>query len=302
MPPVFLLFLKAAVEYLHVLVAVKQLHEYVNGPLHALAGEPFERTALVRIFFAVDAEETAHGLTERKPGEVDMIFFFEPVGKFLLCPDITRKLVSLGTNVDIIGSRSIAGKAIGLSIKAKGEENGVVAYMLHAIAGKVSVAAEYKINSKHGRGLTDGVLTVLFAKHDIKSLLETDRRASLSFFLEDRRGHFYKHEYTSPSSLISTARNAYRQSITDRKSVASDNDGLITRNRSFTSMGPFFSSVSTLGTRSRVLALYEYSLFGNCIEYLAALHEVGDDDLTVEIILQGNAVYLTCYLVEGLQS
>ena len=61
-------------------------------------------------------------------------------------------------------------------------------------------------------------------------------------------------------------------------------------------------SVSTLGTKSRVLALYEYSLFGNCIEYLAALHEVGDDDLTVEIILQGNTVYFAHNLVEGLQS
>ena len=90
--------------------------------------------------------------------------------------------------------------------------------------------------------------------------------------------------------------------MTDRNSVASDNDGLITRNRSFTSMGPFFSSVSTLGISARVLALYEYSLFGNCIEYLAALHKVGDNDLTVEIILQGNTVYLTRYLVEGLQS
>ena len=90
--------------------------------------------------------------------------------------------------------------------------------------------------------------------------------------------------------------------MTDRKSVASDNDGLITRNGSFTSMGPLFSSVSTLGTKSRVLALYEYSLFGNCIEYLAALHEVGDDDLTVEIILQGNTVYFAHNLVEGLQS
>lgn len=90
--------------------------------------------------------------------------------------------------------------------------------------------------------------------------------------------------------------------MTDRKSVASDNDGLITRNRSFTSMGPLFSSVSTLGTKSKVLALYEYSLFGNCIEYLTALHEVGDNDLTVEIILQGNTVYLSRNLVEGLQS
>lgn len=90
--------------------------------------------------------------------------------------------------------------------------------------------------------------------------------------------------------------------MTDRKSVASDDDGLIMRNRSFTSIELLFSSVSTLGTKSRVLTLYEYSLFGNCIEYLAALHEVGDDDLTVETILQGNTVYLTRNLVEGLQS
>lgn len=90
--------------------------------------------------------------------------------------------------------------------------------------------------------------------------------------------------------------------MTDRKSVASDNDGLITRNRSLTSTGPLLSSVSTLGISARVLALYEYSLFGNCIEYLAALHEVGDDDLTVEFILQGDTVYLTSNLVEGLQS
>ena len=90
--------------------------------------------------------------------------------------------------------------------------------------------------------------------------------------------------------------------MTDKKSVASARAGLITRNKSFTSLGPFFSSVSTLGTKSRVLALYEYSLFGNCIEYLAALHEVGDDDLTVEIILQGNTVYFAHNLVEGLQS
>jgi len=126
----FLLFLKAAVKYLHVLVAVKQLHKYVDGLLHALAGEPFERTALVRIFFAVDAEETAHGLTERKPGEVDMIFFFEPVGKFLLCPDIPGQLVSLGTHMDVIRGRSVAGKVVRLSVKSKGEENRMVADML----------------------------------------------------------------------------------------------------------------------------------------------------------------------------
>lgn len=76
---------------------------------------------------------------------------------------------------------------------------------------------------------------------------------SFPFFFESWRGHFYKHEYTSPSSLMSTARRAYRQSITDRKSVTSDNDGLITRKRSFTSTGPPLSSVSTLGTKSRVL-------------------------------------------------
>ena len=99
----FLLLFEAAVKYLHVFIAVEQLHEDVDGLLHALAGEPFERTALVRIFFAVDAEETAHGLPERKSREVDMVFFFEPVGKFLLCPDIPGKLVSLGTYVDIIG-------------------------------------------------------------------------------------------------------------------------------------------------------------------------------------------------------
>ena len=90
--------------------------------------------------------------------------------------------------------------------------------------------------------------------------------------------------------------------MTDRKSVASDNDGLITRNRSLTSTGPLLSSVSTLGISASVLALYEYSLFGNCIEYLAALHEVGDDNLAVQFILQGDAVYLTRNLVEGLQS
>lgn len=101
---------------------------------------------------------------------------------------------------------------------------------------------------------------------------------------------------------MTTARNAYRQSMTDRKSVASDNDGLITRNRSFTSTGPFFSSVSTLGISARVLALYEYSLFGNCIEYLAALHEIGDNNLAVQFILQGDAVYLARNLVEGLQT
>ena len=174
--------------------------------------------------------------------------------------------------------------------------------MLHAIAGKISVAAENKIYGEHGRGLADGVLAILFSKNDVQSLFEADWRPFFSFFFKDRRGHFYKHEYTSPSSLISTARNAYRQSMTDRKSVASDNDGLITRNRSFTSTEPFFSSVSTLGISARVLALYEYSLFGNCIEYLAVLHEVGDDDLAVQFILQGDAVYLARNLVEGLQS
>ena len=35
--------------------------------------------------------------------------------------------------------------------------------------------------------------------------------------------------------------------MTDKKSVASARAGLITRNKSFTSLGPFFSSVSTLG-------------------------------------------------------
>ena len=40
--------------------------------------------------------------------------------------------------------------------------------------------------------------------------------------------------------------NAYRQSMTDRKSVASDKDGLIKRNKSLTSLGPLFNSVSTL--------------------------------------------------------
>ena len=84
---------------------------------------------------------------------------------------------------------------------------------------------------------------------------------------------------------MSTARNAYRQSITDRKSVASDKDGLIKRNKSLTSLGPLFNSVSTLGISASVLALYEYSLFGNYIEYLAALHKVGDNDLAVQLIL-----------------
>ena len=69
--------------------------------------------------------------------------------------------------MDIIRGRSVAGKVVRLSVKSKGEEYRMVAYMLHTIAGKIGVAAEYKINSKHGRGLTDGVLTVLFAKHDI---------------------------------------------------------------------------------------------------------------------------------------
>lgn len=101
---------------------------------------------------------------------------------------------------------------------------------------------------------------------------------------------------------MSTACRAYRQSMTDRKSVASDREGFITRNKSLTSTGPFFSSVSTLGIKARVLDLYEYSLFGNCIEYLAALHEIGDNDLAVDIILQGNTVYLSRDLIEGLQS
>ncbi len=90
--------------------------------------------------------------------------------------------------------------------------------------------------------------------------------------------------------------------MTDRKSVASDRDGFITRNKSFTSTDPLFSSVSTLGISARVLVLYEYSLFGNCIEHLAALHEIGDDDLAVEVILQGDTVYLAGNLVENLQS
>ena len=98
----FLLFFETTVEHLHVLVSVKQFHKDVDRLLHALTGEPFERTALVRIFFTVDAEETAHGFSERKPGEVNVIFFFEPVGEFLLCPGIPGKLVSLGTYVDII--------------------------------------------------------------------------------------------------------------------------------------------------------------------------------------------------------
>ena len=86
--------------------------------------------------------------------------------------------------------------------------------------------------------------------------------------------------------------------MTDRKSVASVKDGLRDKYKSFTSMGPFRSSVSTFGTSARVLVLYEYSLFGNCIEHLTALHEIGDYDLAIQLVLQCDAVYLSDDLIE----
>lgn len=44
--------------------------------------------------------------------------------------------------------------------------------------------------------------------------------------------------------------------------------------------------LSTLGINANVLFLYEYNLFGNYIEHLAALNEIENNDLTVDIFLQ----------------
>ena len=52
-----------------------------------------------------------------------MIFFFEPVRKFMFCPNISGQLIFFGTYMNIIGRCCIAGKVVWLSVKAKGEES-----------------------------------------------------------------------------------------------------------------------------------------------------------------------------------
>lgn len=81
----------------------------------------------------------------------------------------------------------------------------------------------------------------------------------------------------SPSSLMSIARSAYKQSITDKKSVASFKCGFILLYSSYTDMGRSLIPFSTSGTKAKVLFLYEYNLFGNCIEHLAALNKIGNN-------------------------
>lgn len=61
---------------------------------------------------------------------------------------------------------------------------------------------------------------------------------------------------TSPSSFKSAALSAYRQSITDIKSVASFNDGFTLSYRTLTATGPFLISSSTIGMSDKVLFLY----------------------------------------------
>lgn len=91
---------------------------------------------------------------------------------------------------------------------------------------------------------------------------------------------------TSPSSFISAALSAYKQSITDIKSVGSLSEGLTRSYNSFTDTGPFFMIFSTIGINDNVLFLYEYSLFGNCIEHLTLCNKVTYNNLAINIFLQ----------------
>jgi hypothetical protein len=81
------------------------------------------------------------------------------------------------------------------------------------------------------------------------------RGAFLTLLFKCRRFHFYKHMNTSPSSFKSAALSAYRQSITDIKSVASFNDGFTLSYRTLTATGPFLISSSTIGMSDKVLFL-----------------------------------------------
>ena len=62
----------------------------------------------------------------------------------------------------------------------------MVAYVLYTVTVKIGVAAENKIYSKHGRGLANGVLAILFSKNDVQSLFKADWRSLFSFFLKYR--------------------------------------------------------------------------------------------------------------------
>ena len=91
---------------------------------------------------------------------------------------------------------------------------------------------------------------------------------------------------------MSAARSAYRQSITAIKSVASLKDGRTLSYNSFTGTGQYLISFSTTGINDKVLFLYEYNLFGNCIEYLTFRYKKCYDDLTIDILLKTNFMYL----------
>ena len=213
-----------------------------------------------------------------------MVFCFQPIRKLMQFPFFCKHII-LRAQKHLINLICMTCKIIGYAIESESEVYYMVPFMFYAVTRCIGFATKSKINRKHCRRFTNRILAILAAKDYIKAFFKRNGRANFAFFHKDRGTQFDKHMNTSPSSLMSTARSAYRQSITDKKSVASPRNGRTLWNNIVAETGPFTSSFSTSGISANVLSLYEYNLFGSCIEYLTTLDEVANDDSTEHFIL-----------------
>ena len=78
----------------------------------------------------------------------------------------------------IIGILCSTGKTVLLTTELKCEEYSMVSNVFYAVTFRIGVASKDKIYCQHGRGFSDRICVILFAKHDIQPLFESNRRTN----------------------------------------------------------------------------------------------------------------------------
>lgn len=107
-----------------------------------------------------------------------MILHFQSIYKLIFHPVWTHQIMVFFAKKRIIGILCSTGKTVLLTTELKCEEYSMVSNVFYAVTFQIGVASKDKIYCQHGRGFSDRICAILFAKHDIQPLFESNRRTN----------------------------------------------------------------------------------------------------------------------------